>query len=401
MARILVMIPSGEVYDHDNVRWYKHSQLQNHINHYHNIGDAFVFDSSLKLLNFEKLDVLPIANPDMALVDRLNAEYDYVFLRGSNYIHAQMNWSQTSDVLRRLKIPVIAFGIGAQAPVNGKLELSDDTKTVLRQMADSTASLGVRGAYSAEVMNAIGIKNVRVIGCPTAFRANKPDLAIKLPPLDEVKKVGVTLRREVSPTYAQNIKRYLTFHRDLVKMLAGRFDTTLMAQGEIEEKKLALGTPEQKEEAIASLRQNRWADEWYLDDEMEALYRSRMFYSDVVAEYEELVRKLDLVLGYRLHGNLMALANGTPSIYFTYDSRTVEFAETFRIPSFDVFSGQDFRLEDYWDQGRFDRFNTTYAKVYVAMRDFLVENKIDNKMVGAAQPAAATTPVHEAERKVA
>jgi hypothetical protein len=27
---------------------------QSHIDHYHNIGDAFVFDSSLKLLNFEK-----------------------------------------------------------------------------------------------------------------------------------------------------------------------------------------------------------------------------------------------------------------------------------------------------------------------------------------------------------
>lgn len=394
MARILVMIPSGEVYDHDNVRWYRYADLASHINHYHNIGDAFVYDSSLKLLNFEKIDVLPIANPDMALIDRLNAEYDYAFLRGSNYIHAQMNWSQTADVLRRLKIPVIAFGIGAQAPVSGTLELSDQTKTVLRLMADSTASLGVRGAYSAEIMNGIGIKNVRIIGCPTAFRANKPDLSIKLPPLEEVKKVGITLRREVSPTYAQNIKRYLTFHRDLVKMLAGRFDATLMAQGEIEEKKLALGTLEQKEEAIASLRQNRWADEWYLDGEMEQLYRSRMFYSDVVAEYEQLVRRLDLVLGYRLHGNLMALANGTPSIYFTYDSRTVEFAGTFKIPSFDVFAGNEFKLEDYWDQALFDRFNTTYAKVYTAMRDFLVENKIDTKMVGAASPA-------EAERKVA
>lgn len=402
MARILVMSPSGEVYDHDNVRWYGHADLASHIDHYHNIGDAFVYDSSLKLLNFEKLDVLPIADPDMALIDRMNAEYDYVFLRGSNYVHADMKWGQAADVLRRLKIPVIAFGIGAQAPVSGKLELSEDTKTVLRLMADSTASIGVRGAYSAEVLNGIGIKNVRIIGCPTAFRANKPDLAIKLPALDSVREVGITVRREVSPTYAQDIKRYLTFHRDLVKMLAGRFDATLMAQGEVEEKKLALGSPEQKEEAIAALRQNGWANEWYLDAEMEALYRDKLFYSDVVAEYEQLVRRLDLVLGYRLHGNLMALANGTPSIYFTYDSRTVEFANTFKIPSFDVFAGKDFRLEEYWDQGLFDRFNTAYARVYAAMRDFLVENKVDTKMAGAAAIASAEPRrAPEAERRVA
>lgn len=392
MARILVISPSGEVYDHDNVRWYDYANLADHIDHYHNIGDAFVFDSSLKLLNFEQLDVLPIEQVDQVAIDRANAEYDYVFLRGSNYVHAEMEWGQAPEVLRRLKIPVIAFGIGAQAPVSGKLELSQDTKTVLRLIAESTASVGVRGAYSADVLAGLGIRNVRIIGCPTAFRANDPNLAIKLPPLDQVKAAGVTLRREVSTTYARDIQRYLTFHRDLVKAIAGRFDVTLMAQGEAEEKKLALGTAAQKEEAIAALRENGWASQWYLDDEMERLYRSRMFYSDVVADYEQLVRRLDLVLGYRLHGNLMALANGTPSIYFTYDSRTVEFAETFRIPSFDVFSGREFRLEAYWEQARFDRFNAAHSQVYAAMRDFLVENRVDHKMV-----KRATAP----ERKVA
>lgn len=392
MARILVISPSGEVYDHDNVRWYDYANLASHIDHYHNIGDAFVFDSSLKLLNFETLDTLPIDHVDPAMIDRLNAEYDYVFLRGSNYVHAEMDWAQAPAVLRRLKIPVIAFGIGAQAPVSGKLELSEDSKTVLKLIADSTASLGVRGTYSAEVLNDLGIRNVRIIGCPTAFRNNNPGLAIRLPPLDQVKTAGVTLRREVSKTYAQDIQRYLTFHRDLVKAMADRFEVTLMSQGEAEEKKLALGTPEQKAAAMAALKDNAWASSWYLDEQVEGLYRNRMFYSDVVADYERLVRGLDLVLGYRLHGNLMALANGTPSIYFTYDSRTVEFADTFKIPSVDVFSGQDFRLEEYWDQSRFDRFNAAYAQVYGQMRDFLVENRVDNKMV----PRAA-----EPQRKVA
>lgn len=392
MARILVISPSGEVYDHDNVRWYDYANLASHIDHYHNIGDAFVFDSSLKLLNFEKLDELPIDRVDPAMIDRLNAEYDYVFLRGSNYVHAEMDWVQAPDVLRRLKIPIIAFGIGAQAPVSGTLELSEATKTVLKLIGDSTASLGVRGTYSAEVLNDLGIKNVRIIGCPTAFRNNNPNLAIRLPALEQVKKAGITLRREVSKTYAQDIQRYLTFHRDLVKAMADRFEVTLMSQGEAEEKKLALGTPEQKAAAMAALEDNAWATSWYLDEQVAGLYQSRMFYSDVVAEYERLVRGLDLVLGYRLHGNLMALANGTPSIYFTYDSRTVEFADTFKIPSVDVFAGHEFRLEDYWDQARFDRFNTAYAQVYGQMRDFLVENGVDNKMV----PRTA-----EPQRKVA
>ena len=119
----------------------------------------------------------------------------------------------------------------------------------------------------------------------------------------------------------------------------------------------------------------------YLDDEIEELYRERLFYSDVVADYEDLVRRQDLVLGYRLHGNLMALANGVPSIYFTYDSRTTEFAETFQIPSYDVFSKKEFILENYWDQSLFDRFNRARFQTYREMEAFLSENGIDHKMV--------------------
>ena len=124
MPNVLVISPSGEVYDHDCVRWYQHENVQGNIEHYHNIGDAFVFDSSLKLLNFDRLDVLDIRNVDQKAVDRYNEEFDFVFLRGSNYIHAEMDWENAEAVLPKLKIPVIAFGVGAQAPAKGKLELS-------------------------------------------------------------------------------------------------------------------------------------------------------------------------------------------------------------------------------------------------------------------------------------
>ena len=103
MTNVLVMIPSGEVYDHDCVRWYNFKDIKKSINHYHNIGDAFVYDLSLKLLEFDKVTPLPIANPSMADIDRLREEYDYVFLRGSNYIHDGMKWQRTIEVLNRLQ----------------------------------------------------------------------------------------------------------------------------------------------------------------------------------------------------------------------------------------------------------------------------------------------------------
>lgn len=384
MPNILVMIPSGEVYDHDCVRWYNYKDVQGSLNHYHNIGDAFVFDSSLKLLNYDRLDVLKIRDVRREDIDRYNAEYDYCFLRGSNYIHGSMEWENAIPVLEQLKIPVLAFGIGAQAPSTGKMQLSDTTKRVLRLIADQSVSLGVRGEFTAEVLWDLGIKNARVVGCPTLYRNNNPELRVTLPKLEEVRDLVFTLRREVSGSYASDIERYLTLHHDSIVDLAKRFNVIVSAQGEIEEKKILWGTAEQRDEAMAQLAHEKWFTG--PDDPMVQLYRDKLFYSDVVAEYEQLMRAQDLVLGYRLHGNLMALANGVPSVYFTYDSRTAEFVDTYRIPAFDVFSGKDFRLEDYWDQSLFERFNRAYHARYRDMKLFLDENGIDHKMGRSAQP---------------
>jgi hypothetical protein len=381
MRKILVMIPAGEIYDHDCVRWYRSADPQEWMEHYHNIGDAFVHDSSMKLLDYDAISVLDIRSANQADIDRYNAEYDYCFLRGSNYINPTMDWLCALEILQKLRIPVIAFGVGAQAPSHGPLKLSDQSKKIWRAIADRCETLGVRGEYTADVLWNIGVKNVRVIGCPTLFRSRNPDLRITLPPLETIKRVGYTLRREVDKDYAPDITRYLKVQRETLLELAATHDVTVMAQGEIEEKKMVMGTPEQREEAVTHLTKLGWFTG--ADDPLLALYRKALFYSDVVAEYDAVARKQQLVLGYRLHGNLISLANGVPSIYFTYDSRTAEFVQTFNIPAYNVFSDKKFELEAYWNQALFERFNRAYYRGYREMRAFLEENGIAHRMSGA------------------
>ena len=390
MKKILVISPSGEVYDHDCVRWYASMSFDKTPDHYHNIGDAFVYDSSLKLLRYSNLFGINIRNPTEREIERYNAEYDYVFLRGSNYLHSAMDWENAPAILEKLRLPIIAFGIGAQAPSKGPLVLSEGTRRVLAIIAERSVSLGVRGAYTADVLWSQGIRNARIIGCPTVFRNNDPNLRIELPPLEQVREVAYTLRREVDPTYAQDLPRYLDLQRDTILELSRRFNLDVLAQGEVEEKNILWGNPEQRARNIAKLREENWLRGE--DDPLERLYDTNLFYADSVAEFEQKLRAKHLVLGYRLHGNLLGLANRVPSVYFTYDSRTAEFAETLQIPSFDVFSGRTFRLEDYWDQGLFERFNRAYYQRYREMRLFLDENGVAHKMLdeteaGRVRPA--------------
>ena len=378
MKKVLVISPSGEVYDHDCVRWYASSRYEVAPDHYHNIGDAFVYDSSLKLLHFSQLATMNIRNASEADIERYNSEYDYAFLRGSNYLHNDMDWENAPAVLSKLKIPVIAFGIGAQASSKKPLNLNHGTRRVMELIAERSASIGVRGGFTADVLWGLGIRNTRIIACPTVFRNNDPGLRIDLPALNTVRDVAYTLRREVDATYAQDLLRYLDLQRDTILDLASRYDLDVIAQGEIEEKNLLWGDDARRSKALADLRKHGWLRG--AEDPLEKIYRSKLFYSDVVAEFENKLRPKHLVLGYRLHGNLLALANRVPSVYFTYDSRTAEFAETLQIPSFDVFSGKAFRLEDFWDQALFERFNRAYYQTYRAMRLFLDENGIAHKM---------------------
>src|SRR5512132_530619 len=152
--RILVMIPAGVRYNHDCVKA-RPAPLGEHITTYTNTGDWLVCDSSLKLLSFaevEPVNVWAATDNDIA---RFNAEFDYAFLRGSNYIHPGFDWRDVEALLDRLKIPVIGFAVGAQAPRAGRLALPEASVRVWRSFADHAASIGVRGAYSAEVLNGI------------------------------------------------------------------------------------------------------------------------------------------------------------------------------------------------------------------------------------------------------
>ena len=378
MKRVLVISPSGEVYEHNNVRWYEALGFNTHPNHYHNIGDAFVYDSSLKLLEFDLIKALNIRDASDADIQNYNENFDYAFLRGSNYLHSEMDWENAPAILSKLKIPIIAFGIGAQASSKKRLSLSRESIRVLSIISEKSVSLGVRGNYTADVLWSLGIRNVRVIACPTIFRNNDPGLRIDLPALSDIRNVAYTLRREVDTTYAQDMRQYLGLQRETILDLDRKFNIEVLAQGEIEEKSVLWGSPIQRQGALDSLRKDGWLKG--PGDRLEEIYAERLFYSDSVREFEFKIREQQLVLGYRLHGNLLALANKIPSVYFTYDTRTAEFAETLQIPHFDVFSGRRFDLENFWDQSLFEKFNRAYYQTYRAMRHFLDENGVANKM---------------------
>lgn len=376
---IAFAIPAGQVDGRDDVSWYNPEDVAKNLFHYHNIGDSFVYDSSLKVLNHSDSVVLRISEVDERNIALVNKHCCAVVLRGSNYFHANMDWMRAEEVFRRVKVPIVCFGVGIQKPDGRPLALTGAQVRMLHLLADRCESIGVRGARTAEALASFGVKNLDVIGCPTLFRRRTREGAIRSWDPQAVRRVAFNVRREVSQDYARNTASYLRRHLDIFAQFDKAFETTVMTHGEVAEKIFALRQDQHYATASEELTKQGWFGK-APDDRVRAAYLNRSFYSDRVRDYDEFVRGFDLVTGYRLHGNLIALANGVPSFYFVYDERTHEICETFGIPFFDVRGTEPSDLQEMLRPDLFAGFNAKFRAAYQTMAAFLERNGLPHRL---------------------
>ena len=377
--RILVMIPSGQRYGHDNIKIYEQPRTQ-YRQKYFNTGDMVVYDSTLKLLDFSDLDVLKIVNPTPADVIRYNKTFDFAFLRGSNFIHEFMNWEQAPEVLAQLRIRVHAIGVGAQAECKRQINLSEASRQVWRRISERSTTIGVRGQFTAETLRDAGIENVDVIGCPSVFRRCVRNMRLRFKPVSEVKRVAFSLRRETSSVYAVDQKEFVNRQRRLLLKFADAYDLTVTIHGEPEEKAFF----DADEQAIGEATQKLRTLGWFTPDveaKLTDIYRRRLFLYDAVEQYDAMINSMDFAIGYRVHGVLPALANGIPAILITYDTRSEELAQTLSIPMIrDTELNEITDISALYSPARFEAFERNFPRNYDRMKAYLERNEIPNRM---------------------
>ncbi|EFH12357.1 polysaccharide pyruvyl transferase family protein [Teichococcus cervicalis] len=377
-ARALVLIPAGSRYEHDKIRLHNWP-ISRVIETYSNIGDLMVYDSTLKMLDFETVEVGNITTFTDKEVDYYNSEFDFAFLRGSNFIHEYMNWERAGELIERLKIPVFAIGVGAQAERRRMIDLPEAGLRVWKAIADHCGSIGVRGDYSAEVLAHNGIKNVQVVGCPSVFRMCKPKLELKLKPAFDVHKVAFSLRRETSGNYARDVDSYLRIQRDFMLKVDEESQMTVTLHGESEEKAFFFRDAARREMATVKLRSSGWITPEN-EAQMLRIYRNQLFFNTSVEQYDEFIRTQDFAIGWRVHGVLPALANGVPGMLVNYDERSAELAETFRIPLIEESQLAGASWRDFYRPEAFAPFLKVYPQRYAAMQTYLQHNGVPNRL---------------------
>ena len=376
--RALVIYPAGEVYDHDKVRWYR-APMEKLLSEYFNIGDMIVFDSTLKLLRYAHLEPMKIMNPTEADIERYARDFDYIFVRGSNFIHEKMEWFRAVEVLERVKLPVYAIGVGAQASQNRAINLPEGSKRFWQIVADRCAAIGVRGAFSAETLRHNGIGNVEIVGCPSIFRTRKRDLTIKVPDQREIRKVAFSLRREADASYTADPEAYLRNQKAALLKVDRQSEMVMSSHGEQEEKAFFL----RDEAAMATAVEEFVRTGWWSgpdDAQMRAIYEKKLFSFFDVERYDEFARSLDLAVGYRVHGVLPAVAQGVPGVLVAYDTRSQELAETLKIPVVPEAALANGGWRAVYQEAPLNALAKSYAQSYDRMRDFLDANGVPHRM---------------------
>lgn len=351
-----------------------------------NSGNLVFLEAAWKLLSAPGVEITPdrlVFSPKR--VDEINERYDAYVIPLANAFRKSFEPTlvRMTEVIRRLRIPVVVLGVGAQGSPDYRFDAIASMERSVREFVgavlDRSPSIGVRGEATLGYLNGLGFRDVEVIGCPSMFMWG-PTLRVerRVPALDAGSRVAITIspyRVNMGPIALETYRRFpnLTYYAQdlptLDLLLTGR------------------PFPDALPDAAVPTHPDH---PFFRDD------RTRLFV-DPWPWIEDL-RHQDFSFGTRIHGSIAALLAGTPATVITHDSRTLELARYFGIPYRELrrLKGAVDPAELY-ETADFTAFHAGHAARFETFTRFMAAAGLDNAFAhaGAAEAfdaaIAATT----------
>ncbi|MFB8771451.1 polysaccharide pyruvyl transferase family protein [Streptomyces broussonetiae] len=369
MKRILIQAGN----DPFSVPTLESTLVRNHIRG--NVGNLMYTNAVYKHLYVPgkttvQVDTTPFAELTVADAARINAECDIFVIPMANAFKKKFvrHLGILADLIKKLKVPVVVIGVGAQATLSYDTEflapVNSAVKRFIGAVLDHSASIGVRGEFTKRYLGELGFKDVDVIGCPSVYFRG-PDFRMDNPAgraLPENARIALStaLRlanaEHASAINAAILEQYpdLTYFaqesRDLQTLYWG--DTSVVGERHAPMPDLGSHPLLRSADVCVPLEPHSWID--------------------VLKEY-------DFAVGTRIHGNIAALAAGTPAYVFAHDSRTLELAQYHHIPH-KVLSEvpADVDVAKLYAETDYSAFNEHYDEGFQRLLAFLTKNGFEN-----------------------
>lgn len=274
-----------------------------------------------------------------------------------------------SDLIERLRIPVVVVGVGAQMGFHAERpdagsDLDASVTRFVRAVLDHSASIGVRGERTAAYLEQLGFTapHVDVIGCPSLF-TSLDGFRVEPREVDASSRIDLTYTTGLESLVERSVADYprLEFvaqeHHRLRLLLHGLDPEGYDGRG-------LLGT----------------GHRLYREDRVR-------FFVDARTWVDHL-RDFSFAFGTRIHGAIAAILARVPAVVLSYDSRTLELAQYHGIPFRDFHAlPDDVTVDDLVDGVDYSVFNARFPELAAHYRAFLETNGIEHVWApGAANP---------------
>jgi hypothetical protein len=352
-----------------------------------NIGNTIFLSSVFRTLNTPSTTaVVDSLYPEMWTgdIDRLAADINerfcaYVIPLANAFRSGwERSLNRLTRLIRRLTIPCVVVGVGIQSQLDngavGDAKTTDAARKFVTAVLDHSAVFGVRGEMTKQYLLGLGFPDDRidVIGCPSLFD-NPGDLTVT--------------RRVDHISSDDNLAVNITPSKPPLpdKILNKVFD----------DYPNAIYVAQQYEE----LRMLLWGISWtkahpllpcHTDHPLYKEDRIRFFLDPV--RWKQFMKTRVFAFGSRLHGNLAAVASGTPALLVAHDSRTLEIAQYHAVP---YILAKDVPVESpidhLYEKADYGEFNRRHPELFAHYLEFLTKNELAN-----IYQAGNTNPAYDA-----
>ena len=275
-----------------------------------NVGDHFIEMAIRRMLHqdvvFQPFSIRRPLRADE--IEAINAT-SCALLCGTNLYQANWESALTPDLISRITVPIVPFGVGSSAAGLTETGVGEQTRRMVKMLHERCAAGSVRDPHSAEIVERIGVPNYMLTGCPVLFWAQAPALP-RVRALSR-RRVVFTARNWLMHRWPDNVNHPVQI--DLLRRLIAHFAgyELLFAVHEGFDRELLKILKLPTEQVVDSA------------DPVEYV----RLYSDPA----------NVIFAMRLHAGMLALANGVPAVLVGHDTRTYSFCEMMNLDCIRLF----------------------------------------------------------------
>lgn len=271
----------------------------------------------------------------------------------ANFLNKGADLTQLAEFVRELDRPCLVLGLGAQAEsADQPPELRPGTLAFLQEVAKRTPSLGIRGAFTQQLCDRLGVGNTTVLGCPSILINPARDLGQRLK-----RKMDALTEDGPFAIHAACIKSVVQgVERELVRLAQLNTGSAYVVQRPVELIKATYGETLNETEAEGLRKCAQFLGFGGRTEKLVGFLRTTLLVPDSIDGWVHGLRRFSAGINTRIHGTLMCTAAEIPGVCIWHDTRTQELTQEMRLPNLSVraFTDNRYSVRDLFAASGFD-----------------------------------------------